>query len=202
MHSTTRPRRHPSPHGCQRHLRAAAAGLGVGVGVLAAEEPAGYTAAAGLGVGVGVLAAEEPAGYTAAEEPAGSTADGAGAAAEAGVGGALSLAGLLDTIGEALGQLAGLPLGGAVGDTELLDAHTALTGLLARVHRERLRALGEIDERGAYRLAGVRSAASLLERCHQHTPYEALGYVRTANELADLPDTDAALARGELNYEQ
>ena len=141
------------------------------------------------------LAAEDRVGYTTGH-------DGPAGAGGAGFGGDLSVARLLEDLSETLGQLAGLPLAGGLGDEQLLDAHATLTSLLARVHRERLRALAEIDERGAYHHAGVRSASSLLERCHQHTPYEALGYARTALELPDLPDTDAALARGELNYEQ
>ncbi|MFO8076769.1 MAG: hypothetical protein R6T85_11700, partial [Egibacteraceae bacterium] len=126
MYSTTqRPRCHPRPTGCRRpHTPAAAA-----VGLLAAEERAGYTAA------------EEPAAYT--------TAGGTDA------GGAVSVEGLLADLAATLEQLAGLPLGGAVDDEGLCGVHAALAGLLSRVHRERLRALAEIDERAAYLAVGV-----------------------------------------------
>ena len=106
-----------------------------------------------------MLASEEPAGYTTTEEPAGCACGagpgpGAGPGAGERAGGEVSVQGLLEEIGEALGQLAGLPLGGALDDTQLVEAHTTLTALLARVHRERLRALAEIDERAALNCPG------------------------------------------------
>ncbi|MFO8075023.1 MAG: hypothetical protein R6T85_02750 [Egibacteraceae bacterium] len=94
MYSTTqRRRRHPRPTGCRRpHTPAAPA-----VGLLAAEERAGYTAA-----GHPTTAAEEPAAYT--------------TAGETDAGGAVSVDGLLADLAATLEQLAGLPLGGAVDD--------------------------------------------------------------------------------------
>ncbi len=103
----------------------------------------------------------------------------------------------LTVAGEALGRVAANPLAGDVDDAALAVSVERLQRLEATVAGEKLRRVAEMAARGSSRATGDRSPADLLCRLGL-TRGEAASQVAAAAALQRLPETRAALARGDI----
>jgi len=109
---------------------------------------------------------------------------------------------LLNLIERSLTALAARPLGGQIDDL-------ALTERVERLHRvetiaaaEKLRCVAEVDVRQTWRAEGARSTADLLAQRLRLTRGEAKAQAETAVGLERLPETAAAVRKGEVGLGQ
>jgi len=87
-------------------------------------------------------------------------------------------------------------------DDELRDELTTWAGRVAAGEARLLTLVGELDERGAWALHGVRSCAHWLSWRVGMAPGTARERVRVARCLRELPVMSAAFGRGELSWSQ
>jgi hypothetical protein len=108
---------------------------------------------------------------------------------------------LVELVAGALGRLAAEPLE-ALGDEALAASVSRLQWLETMVAAQKLRRIGDVDARGAWRAEGHRSTVDLLVGRLGLTPGEARAQADTATALARLPRTAARLRAGELGLGQ
>jgi hypothetical protein len=88
------------------------------------------------------------------------------------------------------------------GDEELIASADAMHVLAGRAHRELLRAIAEIDRRGAWRDAGARDAAHWVSMRYGISTWKAQRWVAAGHALGALPAVADALQRGELGVDK
>jgi NAD-dependent dihydropyrimidine dehydrogenase PreA subunit len=108
---------------------------------------------------------------------------------------------LLDAIEVLLARAADRPLDGTVPDAVLHRSIGRLHRLETRVGAERLRRISAMVERSSHTIEGARSPADLLTGLGL-TFREAKDAVETAMALADMPETAAQVASGQLGLAQ
>jgi hypothetical protein len=103
---------------------------------------------------------------------------------------------------EAIDRLGTQVLGGAVSDTEVVDAIAALHRAETRLHAEKLARIAEADRRQAHRAHGARTTTDLLAQRLRIGRGEAKALVATAQAMTELPEVADALAHGHIGAGQ
>jgi hypothetical protein len=101
----------------------------------------------------------------------------------------------MSTVRSALDELAADDLAGLT-DRQLLDGVVDLSDDIAALEAQRLRRIGEMDRRLAFRQDGALSATSWLRNSCGMAAGAACGHVRMARSLQHMPATRSAFAAG------
>ena len=109
---------------------------------------------------------------------------------------------LLDLAKRCLAALAARPLDGQVDDAALTESIAQLHQVETITAAEKLRRIAEADARQTWRAEGARSTADLLAQRLRLTRGEAKAQADTAVGLERLPETAAAVRKGEVGLGQ